>query len=329
MWVGRPHARSARRRIPQRVLHRVEHGIAPARQLGCELRSRQVGGQPATQLGERPVDRAPCSLDFLDHLIAAGVHVPVWALGKAVETEQLASLRPVAYTQGGSAIRSERPMLHYETNWAVIEGHHGTKCITAHRYTLGRIFERARGPVMLNPIVMRIEQLLVTMMTASVPSTPELDALFNLLRGASDPGDRADAEQRIWAIWSGHEDADAAGAMRGVIAAFESGDLLAADRELNMMVDRWPNWAEAWNRRATLRFIEERDVDSLNDIRRTLELEPRHFGALSGFGQICLRAREISSALLAFEHAVAVNPNMESIRQVAEVLRRQDPRTIH
>lgn len=182
---------------------------------------------------------------------------------------------------------------------------------------------------MLNPIVMRIERVLVTMMTASIPNTPELDTLFNLLRGADDPRDRAGAEQRIWEIWSGHEDVDAARAMRSATAAFETGDSTAADLELNMMVNRWPNWAEAWNKRATLRFVEQRDSDSLDDIGRTLELEPRHFGALSGFGQICLRARDISSALLAFEQAVVVNPNLDSIRQAAVVLRRQDPRTIH
>ena len=181
---------------------------------------------------------------------------------------------------------------------------------------------------MLNAIEMRIEQLLVTMMTASVPSTPELAALFNLL-GGGDPHSRADAEQRIWAIWTAHEDAEAARAMRGAIAAFETGDLTAADHELNMMVKRWPSWAEAWNKRATLRFVEERDADSLDDIGRTLELEPHHFGALSGFGQICLRAGEYGSALLAFEHAIAVNPNLNSVRQAAEVLRRQNPRTIH
>ncbi len=117
--------------------------------------------------------------------------------------------------------------------------------------------------------------------------------------------------------------------MRGAITALETGDPTTADHELNMMVKRWPNWAEAWNKRATLRFVEERDADSLDDIGRTLELEPRHFGALSGFGQICLRARDISSALLVFEHAVAINPNMDSVRQVAEALRRQSPRTVH
>ena len=182
---------------------------------------------------------------------------------------------------------------------------------------------------MLDPIAMRIEQVLVTMMTASAPSTLELDALFDRLRGASDPADCADAEQRIWTIWCGHEEAEAAGAMRRVIAAFETSDPTTADRELNMMVDRWPNWAEAWNKRATLRFIAERDADSLDDIERTLALEPRHFGALGGFGQICLRAGDTSSALLAFEQAVAINPNMDSIGQAAEDLRRQNPRTIH
>ena len=182
---------------------------------------------------------------------------------------------------------------------------------------------------MLDPIAMRIQQVLLTMTTASNPGASELDALFDRLRQARDPGDRADAEQRIWAIWCGHEDADAARAMLGAIAAFETGDSTAADRELNMMVERWPDWAEAWNKRATLRFAEERDADSLDDIVRTLELEPRHFGALSGFGQICLRARDISSALLAFERAVAINPNMDSVGQAAELLRKENPHTIH
>jgi len=58
-------------------------------------------------------------------------------------------------------------------------------------------------------------------------------------------------------------------------------------------------------------------------------IEPRHFGAPSGFGQICLRAGEYGSALLAFEHAIVVNPNLDSVRQAAEVLRRQNPPTIH
>ena len=70
------------------------------------------------------------------------------------------------------------------------------------------------------------------------------------------------------------------------IAAFETGDLTAADLEPNTMVKRWPRWAEAWHKRATLRFVEERDADSLDDIGRTLELEPRHFGALSGYQEL-------------------------------------------
>lgn len=181
----------------------------------------------------------------------------------------------------------------------------------------------------MNPIAMRIEQVLVTMMTASASGTAGLDALFDVLRGSGPAPDRADAEQRIWAIWTSHEDADAARAMRIAIAAIEAGDVANADRALNEMVERWPTWAEAWNKRATLRFIEERDAESLDDIDRTLTLEPRHFGALSGFGQICLRAGDMDSALLAFERAVAINPTMDSIRQAAELLRKENPPTIH
>lgn len=182
---------------------------------------------------------------------------------------------------------------------------------------------------MFNPIAMRIEQVLATMLTARAPATPELDALFERLRNAGDPHDRADAEQRIWTIWSSHEDADAARAMAAAITALEAGNLVVADRQLNTMIDRWPNWAEAWNKRATLRFIQEQDLGSLEDIERTLALEPRHFGALSGFGQICVRARDLGSALLAFEHAIAINPNMDSVQRAAEALRNRNPRTLH
>ena len=67
----------------------------------------------------------------------------------------------------------------------------------------------------------------------------------------------------------------------------------------------------------------------MQDIDRTLQLEPRHFGAISGFGQICMRVGDVASAVVAFEKAVRLNPNFEDLRKAIAYLERELPRTLH
>ena len=142
---------------------------------------------------------------------------------------------------------------------------------------------------MLDAHAMPIHLTLAAMNAEPPSDTPVLDGLFEKLRTGS-AEDRAHARGRIWAIWCSHQEDDAVHAMRSAVSALETGNLTNAGATLDAMVTQWPDWAEAWNKRATLRFIEDRDGESLGDIARTLEREPRHFGALGGFGQICLRA---------------------------------------
>ena len=70
-------------------------------------------------------------------------------------------------------------------------------------------------------------------------------------------------------------------------------------------------------------------IDSIGDIERTLALEPRHFGALSGLGQICLRHGERAGALIAFDAALRVHPHLPGLREAAEKLRSSFSRTLH
>ncbi|WP_246048192.1 tetratricopeptide repeat protein [Hankyongella ginsenosidimutans] len=98
--------------------------------------------------------------------------------------------------------------------------------------------------------------------------------------------------------------------MQAAIRAMATRDFETARRTCDMLVEQYPLWSEAWNKRATLAYLEDRDPDSIADIQRTLELEPRHFGALSGLGQICLRQGEPDIARLAFAAALHVNPHM-------------------
>lgn len=182
---------------------------------------------------------------------------------------------------------------------------------------------------MFDPIAARIDLALAAMNATPPTDNPDLDILFERLRTTTDKGARGDIEQQIWASWCAHEDTAAATAMKEIMDAFEAGDLDAAGEALDELIARWPRWAEAWNKRATLRFAQDHDAESLDDIVRTLELEPRHFGALSGFGQICLRAGDYTSALLAFERVLVIDPNLPEVRKAVELLRKQAQPTIH
>ena len=180
---------------------------------------------------------------------------------------------------------------------------------------------------MFDPIRTRISLALAAMNAPPPSDTPELDILFaRLSKGGHN---LAETEQQIWTLWCSHEDDAAAHAMHAAIRSLEASDFASTSKTLDRMVRRWPSWAETWNKRATLRFLEQRDADSLSDIVQTLQREPRHFGALSGLGQICLRCGDMTSSLLAFERVLALNPGARELRQTIEKIGKKVTRTVH
>ena len=162
------------------------------------------------------------------------------------------------------------------------------------------------------------------------PTQPRrLDALFAELRAlpvaaAADP-----VEDQIWALWSSHDDADAEDALASATRAVAARRYAAALPILNDLVQRHPDWSEAWNQRATLHYLTGDDAASFADIHRTLLLEPRHYGAVCGFAQICLRRGDRASALLAFETALALNPHLHGVRSAVAELHELLPATRH
>jgi len=155
------------------------------------------------------------------------------------------------------------------------------------------------------------------------------ESLFRVLRESVDASQRAAAEDSVWAHWCSHEHADAEAAMERICDAIAVHNLPQALRLLDRLVGERPLWAEAWNKRAVVHFLLEDDAASAEDIRRTLELEPRHFGALAGLGQLALRAGDEGAALSAFEHALKLNPNLEQVQEAARLLRSRTSSTVH
>ena len=122
-------------------------------------------------------------------------------------------------------------------------------------------------------------------------SDPRLDALFVQLQNASNPSVARRAEQEIWAIWHETPDDRSMEIMLNAREAFDLDDYATAIGLLNDLVAHAPDFAEAWNQRAIVLYLADDFAGSLRDIDRTLTLEPRHFGALSGRGRILFAPR--------------------------------------
>ena len=140
-----------------------------------------------------------------------------------------------------------------------------------------------------------------------------LDDLFLQLRTAATQSAAVSAEQQISAIWLDSGDPDINLQMR---LAMQAMDELYYDSALkvfsNIIVLR-PDYAEAWNKRATLYYLVGNYQESLNDIERVLALEPRHFGAIAGKGMVMLKLGRQEEALAAFKQAVAIDPALTNI----------------
>ncbi len=156
-----------------------------------------------------------------------------------------------------------------------------------------------------------------------------LNNLFQTLAAAMPLKDAYEVEDLIWEAWTECRDPAAAAAMRQEIAGIAKQEYEEAETVLNTLIQAQPRWAEVWNKRATLFFLQGRDAESIQDINRTLELEPRHFGAISSFAQICLRNNDYDSALIALETALSINPHLAAVRATIEVLKRKSRPSMH
>jgi len=150
---------------------------------------------------------------------------------------------------------------------------------------------------------------------------PRLDDLFAHLQDVTEPQDVFATERKIWSIWLEASDEKAQRLLDAGIDAMNKGDHGSAMDAFDEVIAVAPDFAEGWNKRATLHYIMGNLERSLEDIEKTLELEPRHFGALSGRGLVYANLDDLEKALIAFEDALAVNPKMAGPRVNADAIR--------
>lgn len=152
---------------------------------------------------------------------------------------------------------------------------------------------------------------------------PRLTDLFARLAQEGDPREARAAEALVWRIWIEQDDDDVRLLMEQGILHLSRDEHMPALAAFDAVVQRAPGFAEGWNKRATVLFLMGDFDASVADIERTLALEKRHFGALSGLGQIYLALGRKAAALKAFEAALAIDANLASVRAVVEALRKE------
>ena len=121
---------------------------------------------------------------------------------------------------------------------------------------------------------------------------------------------RSYAEQALWLLWSRSGDADIDRLMARGTDEMQAGRHAEAIATFSRVISRKPDFAEAWNKRATVYYLAGEYRRSLADCDEVLKRSPRHFGALSGAGLVLVQLQEYDQALDRFRRALEVNPNM-------------------
>jgi tetratricopeptide (TPR) repeat protein len=152
---------------------------------------------------------------------------------------------------------------------------------------------------------------------------PRLARLFVALRAAQSPGGAHALEAQITQIWAETSDLETQQLMEKGLTLMADDEDEAALNVFDAMVAHAPDFAEGWNKRATLEFLLGDYNASMADIARTVKLEPRHFGALAGLGQVEIALGNKDAALAAFNQALAIDPYLGDVGEMAERLKKE------
>lgn len=152
---------------------------------------------------------------------------------------------------------------------------------------------------------------------------PRLPDLFDSLSSADDAASARLTASQIWQIWSENPgNRQLSDRLSTGIVLMNEGRLREAETIFTSVITDDPDFAEAWNKRATVYFLMGAYDLSKRDIAQTIAREPRHFGALSGLGLVETHTGNYAAALRAYEQAAAIHPFMEGYEDIVTALKK-------
>jgi tetratricopeptide (TPR) repeat protein len=141
-----------------------------------------------------------------------------------------------------------------------------------------------------------------------IDATGEKDAMLERLAAATDYSTSQRAVAEIWGYWQTAPDAQAQEWLDEGLARIRQADLTGAKAALISLTDYCPEYAEGHNQLAFAQFLAEEYDTSAETLKRAMELEPKHFGAIAGMGLIAHQQGNIGAAKIWIKRAVKVHP---------------------
>jgi len=147
-----------------------------------------------------------------------------------------------------------------------------------------------------------------------------LEDLFDILSTTESDVQINEVTSNIWDIWYETNDPSIEADFYRGLESMRTGDLMMAVAFFTRVIDKNPNFAEGWNKRATVYYMLGKFDASMMDIHETLKLEPRHFGAMDGMGLIFIHLEQFDKAIDIYDQMLKIFPNNSSTKQKKEML---------
>jgi tetratricopeptide (TPR) repeat protein len=125
----------------------------------------------------------------------------------------------------------------------------------------------------------------------------------------------ANAEAFLWRQWCRSGDLEADRVFRAGIDAMQNGELGLAETLFGKVIEMAPQFAEGWNKRATVRYARQNFAGSIGDCQETLTRNPNHFGASAGQGLCHMSIGEYREAAICFRRALEIHPHLNAVQQ--------------
>ena len=162
--------------------------------------------------------------------------------------------------------------------------------------------------VIFKILIVSISLLFASKIALADQNDPRLNNLFKKLNETENQDEIRDLISDIWKIWYEVDDPKVIEYFEKGIQAMNLRNYPLAIRFFNNLIEEDPNFAEGWNKRATVHFMMGNFDQSMQDIIKTLELEPRHFGALDGMGLIFIHQGQFQQAIDVYDKMLEIFP---------------------
>ena len=169
-----------------------------------------------------------------------------------------------------------------------------------------------------------VKVLVIFISSLSAVNASETQNLLDKLASAPSAAAAKTITMDIQEAWiNSHEDPVEKKMMSRALSAMDSGNLVKAEKELTKLIQKNPDFVEAWNKRATVRFFNGDLAGSETDVFEVLSREPRHFGAISGLAMINVHFGALKEAIKAYEMLLNIHPHAKDAKTYLPHLRKK------